>query len=115
MESRKSANLSVPKLSLDRIDHLEKDALWIPYHSRSSDVEFLKKPALLRDVMVGLVGLTETIMDIQNLFFDKALDLSMGIDELWKEASSLHRRLQVFLERMADIEAPPVPQVLFLQ
>ncbi|BCS18165.1 uncharacterized protein APUU_10993A [Aspergillus puulaauensis] len=115
MESRKTPNLGAPRLSLDRIDHLEKDALWIPYHSRSSDVEFLKKPAFLRDVMVGLVGLTETIIDIQNLFFDKALDLGMSIDELWEEASSLHRRLQVFLEGLVDIEAPPIPQVLFLQ
>ncbi|KAL4912317.1 fungal-specific transcription factor domain-containing protein [Aspergillus aurantiobrunneus] len=101
MESHKTANLG--------------DMLWIPYHSRSSDVEFLKRPALLRDVMAGLADLTQTIVDMQDLFFDKALDLSMSIDEMWKEASWLHRRLKAFLEGMAIIETPPVPQVLFLR
>ncbi|KAL4784036.1 hypothetical protein BJX76DRAFT_348164 [Aspergillus varians] len=114
MEFRKTANLEVPRLSLDRIDRLEGDTFWIPYHSRSSGVELLKKPALLRDVMTGLVSLAETILDIQDLFFSKALDLGMSIDKMWKEASLLHSRLQTFLKGIAITEGPPVPQVLFL-
>ena len=115
MESRKTANLDVPRLALDRIDHFEGDSPWIPYHSRSSEAEYSHKPALLRDVMIGLAELTETIIAMQDLFFDKALDLSMSLDELLKEANWLHRRLESFLEGMAMIETPPVPQVIFLQ
>ncbi|KAL4948961.1 fungal-specific transcription factor domain-containing protein [Aspergillus filifer] len=114
MESRKTANLDVPRLSLDRIDDFEGDTPWIPYHSRSSDAEYSHKPALLRDVMIGLVELTETIVTMQDLFFDKALDLSMTLDEMLKEANWLHRRLKSFLEGMAMNETPPVPQVIFL-
>ncbi|KAL4797143.1 fungal-specific transcription factor domain-containing protein [Aspergillus venezuelensis] len=114
MESRKTANLDVPRLSLDRIDHFEGDTPWVPYHSRSSDAECSHKPALLRDVMIGLADLTEIIVAMQDLFFDKALDLSMSLDKMLKEANWLHRRLESFLEGMAMIETPPVPQVIFL-
>ncbi|RDW90725.1 putative C6 transcription factor [Aspergillus mulundensis] len=114
LESRKSANLGVPRLSLDQIAHHERDMVWVPYHSRSSDVELLRKPALLRDVMIRLVDLTETVVEMQDLFFEKAFDLSMSIDEMCKEADGLHGRLQAFLDRVVITETPPVPQVLFL-
>ncbi|KAL5043834.1 hypothetical protein BDW71DRAFT_216100 [Aspergillus fruticulosus] len=115
MDSRKLGNLAVPRISLDQIAHIERDTDWIPYHSRSSDAAVLRKPALLRDVMAGLVDLAETILDMQDLFFDKALCLSLGIKEMWKEAERLHGRLQAFLDGMTIIEEPPVPQILFLQ
>ncbi|KAL4944621.1 hypothetical protein BDV06DRAFT_81933 [Aspergillus oleicola] len=114
LESRKTVNLDVPRLALDRIDCFERDTPWIPYHSRSSDAEYSRKPALLHDVMTGLADLTETIVAMQDLFFDKALDFSMSLDEMLKEANWLHRRLESFLESMAMIETPPVPQVIFL-
>ncbi|KAL4818876.1 fungal-specific transcription factor domain-containing protein [Aspergillus spinulosporus] len=114
MDSRKSGNLAVPRLSFDRISRTEKDTVWIPYHSRSSDAELSRKPALLRDVMAGLVDLAGMIIDMQDLFFDKALDLNLSIKELWKEAERLHSRLQAFLDGMTVIETPPVPQILFL-
>ncbi|KAL4910473.1 hypothetical protein BDW74DRAFT_186448 [Aspergillus multicolor] len=114
LESRKSANLGVPRLSLDRIAHHEKDMVWVPYHSRSNAAELIRKPALLRDVMVRLVELTETVVEMQDLFFEKVLDLSMGIEQMCKEADRLHRRLQIFLDSAMITETPPVPQVLFL-
>ncbi|KAL4927586.1 putative C6 transcription factor [Aspergillus undulatus] len=114
LDSRKTANLDAPRLSLDRIDHLEKVTHWMPYHSRSSDAEFYPKPALLRDVMVGLAELTEIIVAMQDLFFEKALDIRMSIDEMLKEASWLHKRLESFLECRAITETPPVPQLIFL-
>ncbi|KAL4998010.1 fungal-specific transcription factor domain-containing protein [Aspergillus recurvatus] len=107
MDFRKSANLAVPRISLDRIAHVERDTVWIPYHSRSSDAELLRKPALLCDVMAGLVNLAEAILDMQDLFFDKALDLSLGIKEMWEEAKRLHERLQALLDGMTIIETPP--------
>ncbi|KAL5343971.1 fungal-specific transcription factor domain-containing protein [Aspergillus crustosus] len=114
MESRITANLGVPRLSLDMIDHPEKETNWIPYQIRSNEFTYIKKPALLRDVMAGLADLTKTVVEMQDLFFDKALDLEMSIHELCKEASLLHNRLRKFLDSMAIIETPPVPQILFL-
>ncbi|KAL4979873.1 fungal-specific transcription factor domain-containing protein [Aspergillus desertorum] len=114
MDSRKPGNLAVPRISIDRVAHIEKDTVWIPYHSRSSDAELPRKPALLRDVMAGLVDLAEMILDMQDLFFDKALGLGLSIKEMWKEAERLHGRLQSFLDGRTIIGTPPVPQVLFL-
>ncbi|KAL6229398.1 hypothetical protein BDW75DRAFT_245763 [Aspergillus navahoensis] len=114
MDSRKSGNLAVPRISFDRIAHVERDWVWIPYHSRSSNAELPRKPALLRDVMAGLVDLAGTILDMQDLFFDKALDPSLSIKEMWKEAERLHRHLQAFLDSMTIFETPPVPHIMFL-
>ncbi|KAL4875765.1 fungal-specific transcription factor domain-containing protein [Aspergillus karnatakaensis] len=114
MESRKTANLEVPRLSLDMINKLERDTNWIPVQIRTNEFTYLKKPALLRNVMAGLVELTEIIVDMQSLFLVKAIDCDLSVHELCREASSLHDRLLAFLGDMAIIENPPVPQVLFL-
>ncbi|KAL2834350.1 fungal-specific transcription factor domain-containing protein [Aspergillus cavernicola] len=112
MEYRKTANLGVPRLSLDEMDDLERDTFWIPYHPRSNYMGHPKKPALLPYVMAGLAGLTEFVLEIQNLFFDKALDMS--IHDVWAEADRLHSRLEAFLGDTAILEDQPVPQLLFL-
>ncbi|KAL4871886.1 hypothetical protein BDV12DRAFT_13054 [Aspergillus spectabilis] len=114
MESRKIANLEVPRWSLDMIDQLDRDTNWIPYQIRANEFTYLRKPALLRDVLAGLAELTETIVNMQDLFFNKAFEPHMSVHDVCKEASQLHKRLQAFLEGMAIIEQPPVPQVLFL-
>jgi hypothetical protein len=110
MESRKTTTLGAPRLSLDIIDSREKGTLWIPYHPRSSDTEYPKKLAQLPYVMARLADLTETALDIQDLFFSKAYD----IHEIWVEASRLYKRLEAFLENTAIVEEQPVPHLLFL-
>ncbi|KAL3474848.1 hypothetical protein BJX99DRAFT_247911 [Aspergillus californicus] len=112
LESRKMANLGVPRLSLHEMEDLESDVLWIPYHPRLDYMGYSRKPALLRYVMAGLAGLTETIADIQDLFFEKALDMS--INDVWVEVNRLHTRLEGFHRDTAVIDEQPVPQLLFL-
>jgi hypothetical protein len=97
------------------IDHLDRNTNWIPYQIRTNEFTYIRKPALLRHVMAGLAELTETTVMLQDLFFDKALEPDMSVQDVCKEANQLHSRLQAFLKRMAIIEQPPVPQVLFLQ
>lgn len=115
MELRRTANLEHPRMPLDEVAGHEREMLWIPYHSRSSDADLSQKPALLGDVMKGLVTLTEIIMDMQHLFFDKVLDLHLGIDDMWKATKELNRHINAFLDTMMNIEVPVVPHILFLQ
>jgi hypothetical protein len=63
--------------------------------------------------MAGLAGLAETLVDIQNLFFEKAPD--MGIHQVWVEASLLYHRVEAFRKSLPDTADQPVPQMLFLQ
>lgn len=94
---------------------LDDDIMWIPY-PRSNQIDYAKKPALLRYVMADLSGLTEIVVDIQNLLFDKAR--RMSIDDTWTAANQLYTKLQHWhenLPRILDIDSRPVPQVLLLR
>ncbi|KAI9368826.1 fungal-specific transcription factor domain-containing protein [Aspergillus egyptiacus] len=112
LESRKLANLGAPRLSLNEMDDVGKGILWIPYHPRPNYVEYPKKPALLRYVLAKMAGLTEAVMEIQDLFFDKFLD--MNIHDIWVAADRLYTRLETFLENEVCLDDQPVPHLLFL-
>ncbi|KAL2872479.1 putative C6 transcription factor [Aspergillus lucknowensis] len=114
MESHKIPNLEVPKLSLNKMNGFESDTFWIPY-PLPGYAEYPRRPANLPYVMIKLADLAKTILDVQNLFFDKAFDMKIG--DVWEEVISLHRRLEAFLESLPDpriIDGRPVPQMLFL-
>lgn len=94
---------------------LDDDIMWIPY-PRSNQIDYARKPALLRYVMADLSDLTEIVVDIQNLLFDKAR--RMSIDDTWTAANQLYTKLQHWhenLPRILDIDSRPVPQVLLLR
>ncbi|KKK19120.1 hypothetical protein AOCH_002437 [Aspergillus ochraceoroseus] len=114
MDSQKTTNLEFPRSSLDPMNDREEDSIWTPYPQTNHE-HYARKPSLVGYAMVRLANLTETIVDIQNLLFDKALDISMN--EVWAKAIQLHARLEAFLESLPDttvLGIPPVPHVLFL-
>ncbi|THC88647.1 hypothetical protein EYZ11_011904 [Aspergillus tanneri] len=101
--------------SLFMREKFDVDVEWAPYPS-SNKTEYAKKPALLRSVMVQMTELIEIIVEIQDLLFDKSLDL--GIDDMWTAANKLYIRLGSWLERLPDflqVDEEQIPQVLFLQ
>ncbi|KAL4807130.1 hypothetical protein BDV18DRAFT_113111 [Aspergillus unguis] len=115
MELHRAPNLGIPRVPLERLAGHDRGMIWIPYHSRSSDVENFQKPALLEDVMAGMADVTQVILEMQDLLFDKALDQRLSIDDMWKEANRLNRRIETFLDSLAGLDIPLVPHVLFLQ
>ncbi|KAL4867975.1 hypothetical protein BDV12DRAFT_186259 [Aspergillus spectabilis] len=114
LEYRKPTNLELPRENLDKTDDLERDSLWIPY-PRLNHEEYPQKPARLLYVMTGLAHLARTMVDIQDLFFNKASDMS--VNDIRAEADRLHTRLERFLDSLPNVANPdsqPIPQVLFL-
>jgi len=110
------ANMSAPRLSPDEIDDVEQDSVWVPYCAFSDCIDFPKKPACLHYVFAGLAELAKTLVDIQNLFFGRAPDIS--IHQIWAEASQLYDRVETFRKTLQDPEAlddQPSPQMVFLQ
>jgi hypothetical protein len=89
--------------------------MWTPY-PRSNRIDYAKKPALLRYLMVEMVDLAEILGEIQELAFNKAS--GMLADDLWNQANVLHSRLQQWYDRLPEalgINDCPVPQALFLR
>ncbi|KAA8650554.1 putative C6 transcription factor [Aspergillus tanneri] len=114
LELSKVANLERPRFRLFMREKFDVDVEWAPYPS-SNKTEYAKKPALLRSVMVQMTELIEIIVEIQDLLFDKSLDL--GIDDMWTAANKLYIRLGSWLERLPDflqVDEEQIPQVLFL-
>ncbi|KAL2800285.1 fungal-specific transcription factor domain-containing protein [Aspergillus keveii] len=114
MESRRISNLELPRLMLSEMDGPQSDTTWVPYPVRDRE-DYPERLANLPYVLSKMVDLTETVLDIQSLFFDKAFN--MGIDKVWKEVDSLYSRLEEFLKSLPDtevIDGEPIPQMLFL-
>ncbi|KAL2856617.1 fungal-specific transcription factor domain-containing protein [Aspergillus pseudoustus] len=114
MESRRISNLEIPRLPLREMNGTESDTKWIPYPVQDHR-DYPERPANLPYVMTKMVDLTEAVLDIQDLFFNKAFDMS--IDKVWEEVDSLYRRLKDFLQSLPDteiIDGQPIPQMLFL-
>lgn len=90
------------------------DLMWVPY-PLTNQISYTEKPALFRDVMIERVQLTEILVDICSLLFDKAFD--MGIDDLWLAANGIYSRLQMRLEHLPGplVEEQQVPQALFVR
>ncbi|KAF7586010.1 hypothetical protein BBP40_009716 [Aspergillus hancockii] len=115
--SRKTANLKPPIFKPLRGDRVNGAVSWIPY-PRSNHIEHEKKPGLLREIMVEMAKFTEIVVDLQDLIFDKALDL--GIKDLCIAASALYTRLETWLRDLPDPleidkEGPQVAQILGLR
>ncbi|KAE8365885.1 hypothetical protein BDV27DRAFT_144045 [Aspergillus caelatus] len=117
MECRKTANLTPPIFEPPVRDNINDDIVWIPY-PRSNHIEYEKKPALLREIMIQTVGFTELVVNMQDLLFDEAFDMNIG--DLCRAVSALYTRLETWLKKLPgplkiDKEAVQVPQVLSLQ
>ena len=117
MECRKTANLKPPIFEPPVRDNINDDIVWIPY-PRSNHIEYEKKPALLREIMIQTVGFTELVVNLQDLLFDEAFDMNIG--DLCRAVSALYARLETWLRDLPsplkiDKEAVQVPQVLSLQ
>lgn len=110
------ANMSTPRLWPDEINDVEEDSVWVPYYAFSDGIDFPKKPSFLHYVFAGLAELAKILVDIQNLFFGRAPDMS--IHQIWAEASQLYDRVEGFRKGLQDPEAlddHPTPQMIFLQ
>ncbi|KAE8135003.1 hypothetical protein BDV38DRAFT_273207 [Aspergillus pseudotamarii] len=117
MECRKPVNLKPPIFEPPVRDNINDDIVWIPY-PRSNHIEYEKKPALLREIMIQTVGFAELVVSMQDLLFDEAFDMNIG--DLCRAVSALYTRLETWLRDLPgvlkiDKAALQVPQVLSLQ
>ncbi|GAB1200082.1 hypothetical protein APSETT444_009449 [Aspergillus pseudonomiae] len=101
--------------ALALMSHVD-DIVWIPY-PRSNHIEYEKKPALLREIMIQTVGFTELVVNMQDLLFDGAFDMNIG--DLSRAISAVYTRLETWLRGLPgplkiDKETVQVPQVLSL-
>ncbi|PYH99633.1 C6 transcription factor [Aspergillus ellipticus CBS 707.79] len=114
LQDGKVAELKRPRYKPYLVNGLDDHILWTPY-PRFNQVDYAKKPAHLRFVTTHMIGLSEIVADVQDLLFDKGLD--MGIGELWMAVGRMHVRLQAWLDSLPDIldnEDERAPQVLYL-
>ncbi|KAB8073485.1 hypothetical protein BDV29DRAFT_191736 [Aspergillus leporis] len=116
MVSHRTADLKPPIFKpLDK-NSVDGTTLWVPY-PRSNHMEYAKKPALLREIMVQMADFAQLVVDLEDLIFDKALDIS--ISDLCIAASALYTRLETWLRDLPDPleigEVPQVAQILGLQ
>lgn len=112
---RQPPDLVLPDLKPYIINDLDDNIMWTPY-PRTNQISYVEKPALIRYVMIEHVHLTEILIDICSLLFDKAFD--MGIDDLWLAANRIYSRLQMCLERLSGalkVEDQQAPQALFVR
>ncbi|KAL1885760.1 hypothetical protein Plec18167_001255 [Paecilomyces lecythidis] len=96
-------------------DQLDDRIPWTPY-PRSTQIDYAKKPALLRHILVELSDLTEILVDMQDWLFNR--DASIITDVCWSTAMAFYARLQKWHNRLPsilDIGDCPVPQVLLLR
>lgn len=96
-------------------DQLDDSLTWTPY-PRSTQIDYAKKPALLRHILVELSDLTEILVDMQDWLFNR--DASIITDVCWSTAMAFYARLQKWHNRLPsilDVGDCPVPQVLLLR
>ncbi|PWY73678.1 C6 transcription factor [Aspergillus heteromorphus CBS 117.55] len=112
LQNGKVAELKPPRYKPYLVSGIDDHILWTPY-PRFNQVDYVKKPAHLRFVATKMIELTEIVIDVQALLFDKGLDMSIG--ELWMAAGGIYVRLKDCLGGLPDIldsEDEKVPQVL---
>ncbi|KAI9038443.1 putative C6 transcription factor [Aspergillus affinis] len=114
LESGKVANLARPRFKPFTRNKLDDEVAWVPY-PRSNQIDYDTKPALLASVMAHTTDLTEIVVDIQDLLYDKALDLRM--EDTWVAANNLYTRLGAWLEGLPDalqVDEEQIPQILYM-
>ncbi|KAE8146034.1 hypothetical protein BDV25DRAFT_133262 [Aspergillus avenaceus] len=117
METQKMANLSPPIFERVKPRSIDDDVRWIPY-PRSNYIDYAKRPALLSETMSQMANLTEVIVEIQELLFEKAFDMAIG--EICISAGGLYSRLETWFRNLPDYleidkDGLQIPQVLSLQ
>lgn len=68
---RSVADFRLPATKPFMRNDLEDGIMWTPY-PRSNRMDYARKPALLRYIMVEMVDLTEILVEIQDLLFNRA-------------------------------------------
>ncbi|KAK1148658.1 hypothetical protein N8T08_008543 [Aspergillus melleus] len=112
LESGKVANLARPRFKPFTKNKLDDDVAWVPY-PRSNQIVYDTKPALLATIMFHSTDLTEIVVDIQDLLYDKALDCRM--EDTWVTANNLYTRLGTWLEGLPEtlqVDEEQIPQIL---
>jgi hypothetical protein len=113
MARQRDAKFEFPISKPYRRDELDEGIMWTPY-PRSNQIDYAKKPALLRYVMIEMSDLTEILVEVQGLLFDNPFQ---G-DELWRAVDLQYTRLKLWYNKLSDaldIDERPVPQVLLLR
>lgn len=96
-------------------EQLDNDLTWTPY-PRSTQIDYAKKPALLRYIFVEISDLIEILVDMQDWLFYR--DAPRNPDSCWSTATGFYTRLQQWHDRLPsilDVDDCPVPQVLLLR
>ncbi|PLN79707.1 fungal-specific transcription factor domain-domain-containing protein [Aspergillus taichungensis] len=114
MELSNVADLPLPRVRLYPTSHPDKNILWTPY-PHSNHIDYERKPSLLHYTMIGMADLSEINVQIQDLLFEKAFDLS--VDEMWEAAETLYTRLGMWSRGLPSVlssDEPQIPQIMFL-
>lgn len=115
LEMGQTADLPNPATKPYPTEGLDDGIMWRPY-PHTNQISCVEQPALLRYVMKELANLTEIIVDMESLLFDKALD--MAPVDVWPAADRIYSRIQTSLECLPDglsIDDKPLPQALFVR
>lgn len=115
LEMGTTADLMLPIGRPYATDDLHDSIMWSPY-PRTNQISYAEKPALLRYMVNELANLTEIMVDIEDLLFDKVFDI--GVDGLWSAADGIYSRIRTCLEFLPDalrIGDQPLPQALFVR
>lgn len=115
LEMGQTADFKLPVTRPFAKDGLDDGIMWSPY-PRTNQIRCVEQPALLSYVLIELANLTEIIVDMENLLFDKAFD--MAAPDLWSAALVIYSRIQTSLECLPDalsIDDNPLPQALFVR
>ncbi|EAW13913.1 fungal specific transcription factor domain-containing protein [Aspergillus clavatus NRRL 1] len=115
MDLHRVADLKLPIAEL----HIKEDStgniMWSPY-PLTNRLDCNRRPALLQYAMMKLADLTVMGVEIQEILFDKAFE--MTVDELWAAAnrrlSHLEKWLVVLMGECED-DGQLMPHILFLQ
>lgn len=115
LASSRQAAMKAPTSRPYTREQLDDDLTWTPY-PRSTQIDYAKKPALLRYILIELSDLSEILVDMQDWLFNR--DASIITDVCWNTAMAFYARLQKWHNRLPtilDVGYCPVPQVLVLQ
>ncbi|KAJ9297413.1 transcriptional regulator family: Fungal Specific TF [Paecilomyces variotii] len=115
LASSRQAAMKAPTSRPYTREQLDDNLTWTPY-PRSTQIDYAKKPALLRYILIELSDLSEILVDMQDWLFNR--DASIITDVCWNTAMAFYSRLQKWHSRLPtilDVGYCPVPQVLVLQ
>lgn len=88
---------------------------WTPY-PRFNQITYATQPAHLPQLRQGMADLAAIMMNVQDIFYDK--ELQLNFNALMTPADSVFVRLQEWLAEWPDVTRvgkEPIPQILILR